>query len=135
MPPDGALYLILLSIVLAISIFATIMIFRDSINGYYNSENSLYYALNDRDYASLASRGHDCYIGRERDSQNQKVADFYAVGRYFEEAFFANAFLQNEDTERAVRYREMMEQTEAEMGQFAGEKKNILTLFPDLQTP
>ena len=60
------------------------------------------------------------------------MADFYAVGRYFESAFLANAYQKAGNSEKEEKMRQKMESFGEEMGQFAGEKDRILSLFPDL---
>lgn len=85
------LVIVLLSFVLAISIITTIFVFRENRTVYYDSESTLYMYLSDEEYSTLANRYYDNVIGHEEDSQVRKVADFYAVGRYFESAFLANA--------------------------------------------
>ncbi len=127
------LLIILLSIILACSIMITIFVFRDSGSNYFFSESSLYYSLKDREYSALARRYYDNYIGNEEDPRAKNVKEYYAVGEYFEKAFFANAWKKAQDPVLEERYRRQMEEIEPQMGEFSGEKKQILKLFPDLE--
>lgn len=124
--------IVVLSIILAVSILVTISVFREETSAIYDSENSLYYTLRDEEYHSLARRYYDNAAGREDDPRVKDLAGYYAVGRYFEKAFFANAFMKAGDSEKEALYRRQMEALEPEMGEFAGEKEKILALFPDL---
>ena len=126
------LLIVLLSFVLAISILITFSVFRENRSVYYDSESTLYMHLSDEDYSTLASRYYDNVIGHEEDSQVKKVADFYAVGRYFESAFLANAYHKAGNMEKEEKMRQRMNEAEAAMGQFEAEKDRILSLFPDL---
>ena len=126
------LVIVLLSFVLAISIITTIFVFRENRTVYYDSESTLYMYLSDEEYSTLANRYYDNVIGHEEDSQVRKVADFYAVGRYFESAFLANAYQKAGNSEKEEKMRQKMESFGEEMGQFAREKDRILSLFPDL---
>lgn len=126
------LVIVLLSFVLAISIITTIFVFRENRTVYYDSESTLYMYLSDEEYSTLANRYYDNVIGHEEDSQVRKLADFYAVGRYFESAFLANAYQKAGNSEKEEKMRQKMESFGEEMGQFAGEKDRILSLFPDL---
>lgn len=127
------LLIILLSIILACSIMITFFTFKESATDYYFSETSLYYSLKDREYSALARRYYENYIGNEEDPRAEKVKEYYAVGEYFEKAFFANAWKKAQDPVLEERYRRQMEEIEPQMGEFAGEKKQILKLFPDLE--
>ena len=123
------LLIILLSVVLAVSILLTIRSIRESGNAYYDTESSLYYDITDKDYASLADRYYNSGIGNENDPRVKKVSEFYAVGRYFEKAFFANAYEKAGSAEKAEKYRSEMIVLEEEMGQFIAEKQNILEIL------
>ncbi len=125
--PD--IVIIFLSIVLGISILITVHTIRDASGTYYDDESSLYYNLSDEDYVRLADRYYNTAVGNEEDPRVKKVADYYAVGRYFEKAFFANAFEKAGDTKRAELCRSQMNEIEPQMGQFASEKQKILSLF------
>ncbi len=125
--PD--IVIIFLSIVLGISILITVHTIRDASGTYYDDESSLYYNLSDEDYVRLADRYYNTAVGNEEDPRVKKVADYYAVGRYFEKAFFANAFEKAGDTKRAELWRSQMNEIEPQMGQFASEKQKILSLF------
>lgn len=125
--------IVILSVILAVSIIVTIYVFRQERTVYYDSENSLYYSLSYGEYSSLVRRYYETAVGREEDPRIEKVADYYAVGRFFEKAFYANAFMKAQNPEKENLYRRQMEEIETAMGQFAGEKQKILQLFPDLQ--
>ena len=127
------LLIIVFSIILACSIMITIFAFRDSSTSFYISENSLYYSLSDREYSALARRYYENYIGNEEDARAKNVEEYFAVGRYFEKAFFANAWKKAQDPAQEERYRRQMEELEPQMGEFSGEKEQILKLFPDLE--
>ncbi len=120
---------IILSVILALSILITIFVVREETEVYYDSENSMYYSLSDGNYSTLAERYYDNALGREDDPRIKKIADYYAVGRYFEKAFFANAFDKAGMTEKAAKCRAQMEKIEPEMGQFSAEKERILDIF------
>lgn len=124
--------IVLLSIILAFSIIMTIRMMSESRTGYYDSETSLYYLLSDGEYSSLLSRYYSNCVGYEEDPRIQNVAEYYAVGRYFEKAFYANAFKIAGNSERESEYRRQMEEIEPDMGQFSGEKQKILEMFPDM---
>lgn len=126
------LLIIILSIILAISILITIFIVRDVGNTYYASESSLYYSLNSKEYSSLADRYYDNAAGNEDNPHVKKVEEYYAVGLYFEKAFFANAYKKAGDPEAEKKYRQQMEELEPKMGQLSAEKEQILKIFPDL---
>lgn len=126
--------IILLSIVLAISILITIGVLRDTSSVYYDRESNLFYYLTDQEYSGLTTRYYDNGIGRENDSKVKAVADFYAVGRYFEKAFMAHAYEKADNQQKASQMREDMQALEPEMGQFAGEKDKILAVFDALPT-
>lgn len=85
------LLIIILSIILAVSILITIFIVRDTGSTYYASESSLYYSLSNQEYSSLTRRYYDSAAGNEEDPHVKKAREYYAVGLYFEKAFFANA--------------------------------------------
>ena len=121
--------IIALSVILALSVLFTIRSFKEAAPIYYDSENTLYYSLSDKNYDSLAKRYNDTAIGREEDAKVKKVARYYAVGRYFEKAFFANAYEKAGMTEEAEMYHAQMEAIEPYMEEFAAEKENILALF------
>ena len=125
--------IVILTIVLAVSILITIHMLRDESILYYDKENSLYSYLSDGEYSALIDRYYENGIGKETDPRTRKAAEYYAVGRYFEKAFFANAFEKAGNMEKADRCRQQMEELETEMGQFSAEKKEILKLFPDLK--
>ena len=55
--------------------------------------------------------------------------DYYAVGRYFEKAFLANAWEKAGNTAKAQKLRAQMEELEPQMGQFAAEKQKIEMIF------
>ena len=110
------LVIVLLSFVLAISIITTIFVFRENRTVYYDSESTLYMYLSDEEYSTLANRYYDNVIGHEEDSQVRKVADFYAVGRYFESAFLANAYQKAGNSEKEEKMRRKMESFGEEMG-------------------
>ena len=126
------LLIIILSIILAISIIITIFIVRDTGSTYYASESSLYYSLSNQEYSSLTRRYYDDAAGNEEDSHVKKTAEYYAVGLYFEKAFFANACKKTGDPDAEKKYRQQMEELEPQMGQFSAEKEQILKIFPDL---
>lgn len=120
---------IVLSVILGISILITIFVMRDASEVYYDSEQSLYYSLSEGTYTDLADRYNENAIGREDDRKVQKLSDYYAVGRYFEKAFFANAFEKAGMTEKAAVFRKRMEEIEPQMGQFSAEKERILKIL------
>lgn len=120
---------IVLSVILGISILITIFVLRDTSELYHDSENSLYYSLSEGTYTDLANRYNENAIGREDDREVQKLSEYYAVGRYFEKAFFANAFEKAGRTEKAAAFRAQMEQIESQMGQFSSEKEKILEIL------
>lgn len=126
------LLIIILSIILAISIIITLFIVRDTGSTYYASESSLYYSLSNQEYSSLTRRYYDGAAGNEEDSHVKKTAEYYAVGLYFEKAFFANAYKKTRDPDAEKKYRQQMEELEPQMGQFSAEKEQILKIFPDL---
>ena len=126
------LLIIILSIILAISIIITIFIVRDTGSTYYASESSLYYSLSNQEYSSLTRRYYDGAAGNEEDSHVKKTAEYYAVGLYFEKAFFANACKKTGDPDAEKKYRQQMEELEPQMGQFSAEKEQLLKIFPDL---
>ena len=123
------LIIILLSIVLAISIVITIFSFREAGSIYYDDENGLHYRLTDGEYSALAERYYETAIGREDHPKVKRVSEYYAVGLYYEKAFFANAFEKAGMTEKAEQYREKMKSLEEEMGSFSAEKQKIGELF------
>lgn len=126
------LLIIILSIILAISILITIFIVRDVGNTYFPSESSFYYSLNSQEYSALTRRYYDNAAGNEDNSHVRKVAEYYAVGLYFEKAFFANAYKKAGNPEAEKKYRQQMEELEPKMGQLSAEKQQILKIFPDL---
>ena len=121
--------IILLSVILAISILVTVHAFREASPVYYDTDSSLYYHLKDGSYESLDRRYYENAIGRENDPKVQQVSEYYAVGRYFEKAFFAKAFETAGDSKKAARYRTEMDRLEKEMGDFSAEKQLILKLL------
>lgn len=127
------LLIILLSIILAVSVLITIFVMRESGTTFYDSESSLYYSMENEEYSSLVRRYYDNAVGKEADSRVRKLSDYYAVGRYFENAFYANAYKKAQNPEMENRYRRRMEEVEPEMGQFSAEKPRILEIFPDLR--
>ncbi len=126
------LLIIILSIILAISILITVFIVRDVGNDYYPSESSFYYSLNSQEYSALTRRYYDNAAGHEDNPHVKKVGEYYAVGLYFEKAFFANAYKKAGNPEAEKKYRQQMEEIEPEMGQLSAEKQQILKIFPDL---
>ena len=120
---------IILSVILGISILITCFVMRDASDVYYDSEESLYYCLSDGRYSDLADRYNQNAIGREDDKKIRKLSDYYAVGRYFEKAFFANAFEKAGMTEKAALFHAQMDEIEKQMGQFSGEKDRILDIL------
>lgn len=120
---------IILSVILGISILVTCFVMRDASDVYYDSEESLYYSLSDGRYSDLADRYNQSGIGREDDKKIQELADYYAVGRYFEKAFFATAFEKAGMTEKAAAFRAQMDEIETQMGEFSGEKDRILEIL------
>lgn len=120
---------IILSVILGISILITIFVMRDTSDVYYDNEQSMYYSLSEGTYTDLADRYNENGIGRENDPKVQKLSDYYAVGRYFEKAFFANAFEKAGMTEKAAAFRRRMEEIEPQMGQFSAEKERILKIL------
>lgn len=133
--PVFNLLIIFLAVVLAVSIVFTVLMVREAGNDFYDRESSLYYSLNDHNYSTLARRYYENAAGREDDPRVKKLAEFYAVGRYFEQAFFANASIKAQDTERETRFRKQMEELEPQMGQFSAEKDRILEIFPACTNP
>ncbi len=129
--PGSALNVIniILSVILGISILITFFVMRDASDVYYDNEQSLYYSLSDGAYTELADRYYQNGIGREDDKKVQKLSDYYAVGRYFEKAFFANAFEKAGMTEKAAAFRAQMDEIETQMGQFSAEKDKILEIL------
>lgn len=123
--------IVFLSIVLAISIIITIHILRDARSISYDQEQYLYYRLSDGDYAALAERWNENALGNEDRPEIKKVSDYYAVGRYYEKAFQANAWEKAGNTAKAQKLRAQMEELEPLMGQFAAEKQKILRLFEE----
>ena len=126
------LLIIILSIILAVSILITIFIVRDTGSSYYASESSLYYSLNNQEYSSLTRRYYDSAAGNEENSHVKKAGEYYAVGLYFEKAFFANAYKKTGNTNAEKKYRQQMEELDPQMGQFSAEKEQLLKIFPDL---
>lgn len=126
------LLIIILSFILGVSILVTIFSVREAGKTFYDSESSLYNSLSDREYATLANRYYENAAGREDDPRVRKLAEYYAVGRYFEKAFFANAFRKAGNHDMETRYLQQMEEIEPDMGQFSAEKDQILKIFPDL---
>lgn len=120
---------IILSVILGISILITILVMRDTSEVYYDSEQSLYYSLSEGTYTDLADRYNENALAKENDPKVQKLSDYYAVGRYFEKAFFANAFEKAGMTEKAAAFRKRMEEIEPQMGQFSAEKEGILKIL------
>ena len=120
---------IILSVILGISILITFFVMRDASDVYYDNEQSLYYSLSDGRYSDLADRYNQNGIGREDDKKVQRLSDYYAVGRYFEKAFFANAFEKAGMMEKAAAFRAQMDEIETQMGQFSGEKDRILEIL------
>ena len=121
--------IILLSVVLAISILITIYAVRDTSTVYYDNESSLQYMLTDKQYVRIAERYDLIAIGHPDAGPIRKLSEYYAVGRYFEAAFFEHAYETVGLTEKAEALRAKMDAIEAEMGEFAPEKENILKLF------
>ena len=120
---------IILSIILGISIVVTVFMLKDTSDVFYDSERSLYYSLSEGNYSSLADRYNQNAVGREDDRKVQALSDYYAVGRYFETAFFANAFEKAGMTEKAAAFRKQLEEIETQMGQFSAEKEHILKIL------
>ena len=121
--------IIFLSIVLAISIIISVYTLKDAENISYDQEQYLYYRLTDGEYAELAERWYENGLGNEDRPQVKKVLDYYAVGRYYEKAFLANAWEKAGNPAKAQKLRAQMEELEPQMGQFAGEKQKIRALF------
>ncbi|MBE6001214.1 MAG: hypothetical protein E7239_07460 [Sarcina sp.] len=121
--------IVFLSIVLAFSIIISIHILRDVESVSYDQEQYLYYRLSDGEYASLAERWYENGLGNENNPQVKNVLDYYAVGRYFEKAFLANAWEKAGNTAKAQKLRAQMEEFEPQMGQFAAEKQKIEMIF------
>ena len=97
--------IVFLSIVLAFSIIISIHILRDVESVSYDQEQYLYYRLSDGEYASLAERWYENGLGNENNPQVKNVLDYYAVGRYFEKAFLANAWEKAGNTAKAQKLR------------------------------
>ena len=121
--------IVFLSVILAISIVISVHALRDAKSVSYDQEQYLYYRLTDGEYASLAERWYENGLGNEDNPQVKKVLDYYAVGRYYEKAFLANAWEKAGNTAKAQKLRTQMEELEPLMGQFAVEKQKIQMLF------
>ena len=120
---------IILSVILAFSILITIFALRENANDFYDTDTSLYYRLSEEYYSDLDARYYDSVVGNENNPKAQKLSQYYAVGRYFEKAFFANAYEKAKKKEKAASMRVQMDELETQMGEFSAEKEKILKIF------
>lgn len=120
---------IILSIILAFSILITIFALRENSDDFYDSDSSLYYKLSEEYYSDLDARYYDSVVGNEDNPKAKKLSQYYAVGRYFEKAFFANAYETAGMTEKAASMRSQMDELETQMGEFSAEQEKIRKIF------
>ncbi len=115
------------AVILAIAIVITISVFRENTRIYTDREDTLYMYLSSGEYQSLAQRYYDS--GLSRDSIKDGLMEYYAVGLYYEEMFYAHAYEAAGETEKAAGRYARAERWRSLMGGFADEAAKIDKLF------
>lgn len=95
----------------------------DNFGTYKLDEGSFSYPLNRESYGEMLRNYYqNCEAGEE---DNRSLQEYYGVAKYYEAAFFYRLYEESGDTERAEKQRELMEDAEAQMGDFAFVAENI----------
>lgn len=117
--------IIVLAIVLVISLYFAVTEIYDASHIYRNKENSFMYAVEDGSYARMASMYHENMAadGKEKESYRE----YYGVAKYFEAAFFYEMYCEAGDTNRAQKYKGMMDAAVVDMGDFSFLQEDIDT--------
>lgn len=113
------LVIIILAVVLVMVSFNTIMETYYAFGGYSYSqdEDHFIWCLEDERYADLVE---DYYSNCGSNGKEKKnLQEYYNLAKYFEAAFHHKIYAEAGDTVRAEKYKAIMNETEAELGEFA----------------
>ncbi len=109
--------IIVLAVVLVITVFQTIAEAHSIITDYYHEEDSFIYCMEDEDYADMVQYYYDNCGSQGKEEKNMQ--EYYDLAKYFEAAFHHKIYVESGDTVRAEKYKAIMDETEARLGEFA----------------
>lgn len=109
--------IIALAVVLVITVFGTISEACSAFNDYSYDEDSFIYCMEDENYADLVRFYYDnCGSDGKED---KKLQEYYDLAKYFEAAFHHKIYAESGDGVRAGKYKAIMDETKARMGELA----------------
>ena len=111
--------IIVLTVVLVMTLFNTVIETYGAFNdySYFNDEDSFIYRLEDGDYLGLVQLYYD-NCGSDG-KEGEKLQEYYNLAKYFEAAFHHKIYAESGDTVRAEKYKAIMDEMAAGLGEFA----------------
>ena len=118
---DFAILVMCLVFVLAVTV--AVNNFREYSESLYYEANSMYYRLEDGNYAKLAEMTWTNRVSGKADGK--EFTEYYAVADYYEAAVRYRICTETGDNAGAEKWQEKMTDAEGRMGMFAWEKEKI----------
>lgn len=119
------LAIVVLAVGIVILAISTVKEFKYCFESPEADESTFVYILEAQDYSRLLER-YRLNVGSSGE-EDEDLAEFYAVAKYYEAAFFYKAYEEGKDTERAAKQKELMDAAATQMGEFAFTKSDIDT--------
>ena len=113
------LIIIILAVVLVMALANTLVETYDAFNGYSyaHDEDDFIWRLEYEDYADLVRYYYNNCGSNGKEEKN--LQEYYNLAKYFEAAFHHKIYAESGDTVRAEKYKTVMNETKAELGEFA----------------
>jgi len=109
--------IIFLAVVLVITVLQTIMEAGTVRYDYFYDEDSFIYCMEDEDYADMVQYYYDNCGSQGKEEKNMQ--EYYDLAKYFEAAFHHKIYVKSGDTVRAEKYKAIMDETKARLGELA----------------
>lgn len=113
------LVIIILAVVLVMTMFSAISATYDAVTdySYSNEEDDFIWRLEYEDYADLVRYYYNNCGSNGKEEEN--LQEYYNLAKYFEAAFHHKIYEESGDTVRAEKYKAIMDEVAAELGEFA----------------
>lgn len=109
--------IVILAVIFVMALSGAVMEIHSTLSDYSYDEDSFIYRIEDEYYANLV---HMYYDNCGSDGKEEKsMREYYDLAKYFEAAFHYKIYVESGDTVRAEKYKTVMDEAAARMGEFA----------------